>query len=569
MPKIVSTNAPLSKILNIIEANPEKSIGIITRTNRQIVEISQYLDTNNIKYSSTSSQATTQQAKNEILIFIRGLISDKIEDKLTASFSIFSPYTLREAFQLSEEYHNSRGGRLNELQTWGISMKKIDIDNLFKNVIFPLCVSKGSEWFSTAIVVKQQIDQYLVFEIPSRDELFDFMAITEESQIERDAASKITLTTVHKAKGRDFDIVVYVPTSRIERTSFVDIIVESVLESKGVNIKEELEEESLRVDFVAFTRAREKLIIITDNKNARKYHIQNLCENEIDDKEAEIVATKLNNRLSEAFSLFLAGRFHDSEKLLNAEDGWLEEFILSYFKNVDHFSYSSIKPDPYQFLIENIIAIPSYYAAADFGSQVHKAIADISRNKSSINDFEGDIKRAVENRDRAINELKKEFSGLKLDDVEKRRQLPLSSMIDYDNDDLMFRGFIDAIYKHDNGILIVDYKTDKTTNYSSDHKRQLAVYRKMHSILENIEENKIKIFVVFVSIRGAINTGKFDWVIEKENRNAFPTFENHLRKVLGWKQDPKKFIQDLFDSPRDDLLYQTIKEKLLQSNNQI
>jgi DNA helicase-2/ATP-dependent DNA helicase PcrA len=194
---------------------------------------------------------------------------------------------------------------------------------------------------------------------------------------------------------------------------------------------------------------------------------------------------------------------------------------------------------------------------------------DISRNKSAINNFEGDIKRALENREKAINELKKEFSGLKLDDVEKRQQLPLSSMIDYDNDNLMFKGFIDAIYKHDDGFLIVDYKTDKTTNYSSDHKRQLAVYRKMHSILENVEENKIKIFVVFVSIRGAINTGKFDWAIERENRNTFPTFENHLRKVLGWKQDPKKFIKDLLDNPKDDLLYQTIKEKLLQSDKQV
>ena len=51
MPKIVSTNAHLSKILNVIEENPEKTIGIITRTNRQIIKISQYLDSNSIKYS--------------------------------------------------------------------------------------------------------------------------------------------------------------------------------------------------------------------------------------------------------------------------------------------------------------------------------------------------------------------------------------------------------------------------------------------------------------------------------------------------------------------------------------
>jgi DNA helicase-2/ATP-dependent DNA helicase PcrA len=138
-------------------------------------------------------------------------------------------------------------------------------------------------------------------------------------------------------------------------------------------------------------------------------------------------------------------------------------------------------------------------------------------------------------------------------------------MIEYDDKSLMFKGFVDAIFEHDNGYIIVDYKSDKNTNYSSDHKKQLAVYRKMHSVLNNIPEEKIKIFVVFVALRGSINTGKFDWSIEKENKNAFPTFEKHLRTVLSWREDPKKFIKDLLDNPKDDLLYQTVKEKLLQS----
>lgn len=569
MPKIVSTNAHLSRILNIIEENPEKTIGIITRTNRQIIEISQYLDTNNIKYSSTSSQATAEQAKNEVLGFLRGLISDRMEDKVSAAFTVFSPYTLKEAFELSEMYNNGEGEKLKKIESWGISMKKTDVDTLFSRVIFPLCVSKGAEWFSTTIAVKQQIDQYLALGTPIKDGLFDFISIAEESYIERDVGSKVTLTTVHKAKGRDFDIVIYIPSSSAERTSFVDIVVEAVLESNGVDIKEELEEESLRVDFVAFTRAKEKLIIITDDKNTRKYHIENLSEIEIDDKEDEIVATRLNNRLSEAFSLFVAGRFQDSEKLLKAEDGWLEEFILSYFKNIDHFSYSSIKTDPYEFLIKNIIAIPTFYAATDFGSRVHAALANISKDKAEADDFEGDVRRAVENGMKAIDQLTREYPGLKLVAAEKRRDLPVSSMVEYDDKSLMFRGFIDAIFQHDGGYIIVDYKTDKNANYSSDHKRQLAVYRKMHSILENIPEDKIKIFVVFVALRGGINTGKFDWAIEKENRNAFPTFEKHLRTVLAWKQDPKKFIQDLLDNPVDDLLYQTVKEKLLQSDAQI
>lgn len=565
LPMIISTNAHLSKIMNIIEENPGKTIGIITRTNRQIIEISQYLDINNIKYSSTSSQATTEQAKNEILAFLRGLMNEKVEDKLIAAYTIFSPYSLKEAFELSEMYNNNGGEKLNKLKTWGISMKKIDIDTLFNNVIFPVCVTKGAEWFSTAISIKKQIEQYLIIGIPSKDGLFDFLSITEESYIERDVGSKITLTTVHKAKGRAFDIVAYLPYSRTERTGFVNIIVEAILKSQGVNIREELEEESLRVDFVAFTRAIEKLIIIVDTKNAKKYHVENLCENEIDDKENETIATKLDARLSEAFSLFVAGRFQDSEKLLKLEDEWLAEFIINYFKNIDHFSYSSIKTDPYDFLIENIIAIPTFHPATDFGSKTHKALASLYKEKSIVDSLEPDVKRAVENGTKAIDQLKKEYPGLKLVAVEKRRQLPLSSMIDFDDKNLMFTGFIDAIFQHDNGYIIVDYKTDKNTNSSSDHKRQLAVYRKMHSILENIAEDKIKIFVIFVAIRGGINTGRFEWAIEKENRDTFPTFEKHLRTVLEWKHDSKKFIKDLLDDPKDDLLYQTIKEKLLKS----
>jgi DNA helicase-2/ATP-dependent DNA helicase PcrA len=445
-------------------------------------------------------------------------------------------------------------------------MKKADIDDIFNKVIFPMCVSKDVEWFSTAIAVKQQIDQYLALGTPTKDGLFDFISIAEESYVERSAVSRITLTTVHKAKGRAFDVVVYIPSSPTARTGFVDIVVKAMLESSGIDIKEELEEESLRVDFVAFTRAKEKLIIITDDRNSKNYHMENLSEIEVDDKEDEMVATRLDNRLSEAFSLFVAGRFQDSEKLLKAEDGWLEEFILNYFKNIDHFSYSSIKTDPYDFLIGNIIAIPVFYVATDFGSRVHAALANISKNRARVDDFEGEVRRAVENGAKAIDQLKQEYPGLTLVAAEKRRELPVSSMVEYDDKSLMFKGFIDAIFQHDGGYIIVDYKTDKNPSYASDHKRQLAVYRKMHSILEKIPEDKIKIFVVFVALRGGINTGKFDWAIEKENKNAFPTFEKHLRTVLAWKKDPKQFIQDLLDNPKDDSLYQAVKEKLLQSS---
>ncbi|MEM3143918.1 MAG: PD-(D/E)XK nuclease family protein, partial [Candidatus Nitrosotenuis sp.] len=185
--------------------------------------------------------------------------------------------------------------------------------------------------------------------------------------------------------------------------------------------------------------------------------------------------------------------------------------------------------------------------------------------RAKLEDFDGDVRRAVENGLNAIEQLKKDYQGLKIVGVEKWRNLPLRSLVDYDDPTLMFTGFIDAVFQHDNGYLIVDYKTDKNSNYASEHKRQLSVYRKMHSILEGIPEDQISTCIVFVALRGGINTGRFDWSIETEKRNAFPTFLKHLQVVLEWKKDPKKFIQNLLDKPSDDPLYLAIKEKL-QSN---
>ena len=112
IPKIFSTAARLTKTRHIIEENEGKTIGVIMRTNRQIIEISKHLDINNIPYTSTSSKAVTKQARDEIKNFIKGLISNRIEDKISAAFTIFSPYTLKEAFALSDAYKKKDAQKL-------------------------------------------------------------------------------------------------------------------------------------------------------------------------------------------------------------------------------------------------------------------------------------------------------------------------------------------------------------------------------------------------------------------------------------------------------------------------
>ena len=388
----------------------------------------------------------------------------------------------------------------------------------------------------------------------------------QESYTERNKKSAITLTTVHKAKGRGFDIVIYVPSRGGGKTSFIDIITESVFIAKGINLEDEVGEESLRVDFVAMTRAKEKLFIISDDeKFAGRFHYQDLSKIEVDDDEDEKLSTStISNRLAEAYSLFVDGRWDDSKKLLESKETWLKEFIYSYFQNVEHFSYSSVTKVPYDFLSKNIIKKPYGSQALNFGSNVHNALEKIVSGKAKVEDYtDEDEVKAIKNGLERLEELKKENPGFKIKATEMNVKVPIKSLTEYtETDNLMFKGFIDAVFEHDGGIFLVDYKTDKNTNYASHHKRQLAVYKKMYSKLEGIPEEKIETCIIFVALRGGINTGKSDSGVDFGKRNVFGTFEQHLQKVLEWKKDPEIFISELLEQQTQDSLHEAIKEKL-------
>ena len=564
LPKIIFTGAPLGKILSLIKENPDKSIGVITRKNRQIIEISKYLDNHSVDYTTTSSQATTQEARNEIIIYVKGLLSNDINQKISATFTTFSPYTLQEAFEFSADAKNNK--EIEKLNSWKINLNREALNLLFSEEIYPSSVSKGSEWFSTAISVKQQIDDYLEFETPTFDGLFDFIAIGEEAYPERNKKSPLTLTTVHKAKGRAFDVVIYVPSTGGGPTSFIDVITDSICVAKGIDLEDEVTEEALRINFVSLTRAKEKLYIISDDENmAKSFHRENLSEFEVDDTTEEDTDTStISHRLSEAYSLFVGGRYSKSEELLKSKETWLREYIISYFENIEHFSYSSVTKVPYDFLTKNIIKKPYGSPALDFGSNVHNALEKIVSGKAKLDDYKDKEElKAIKNGLASLEKIKKENPGFKIKSTEMHVKVPVKSLTTYtEKDNLMFKGFIDAVFEHDDGIFLIDYKTDKNTNYASHHKRQLAVYKKIYSQLENVPEEKIETCIIFVALRGGINTGKSDSSIDIGRRDVYGTFEGHLQTVLEWKKNPDEFIKELIEYPTQDSLHEAIKEKL-------
>ncbi|HIO32835.1 MAG TPA: hypothetical protein EYN25_04645, partial [Candidatus Nitrosopelagicus sp.] len=380
---------------------------------------------------------------------------------------------------------------------------------------------------------------------------------------------------VHKAKGREFDIVIALPSSSTHPYSFIDTIVTSIFESKGIDLKDEITEESIRVNFVAFTRAKKELNIITDLTHVDDFHWdENLSDIEVDDVTDTNTSSVSDYRLTEAYSLFLGGKFTEAEKLLKSEDPWLMERIVSYFKNVDHFSWSSVMTHTDEFLMKNILGVNSYSRrpgggsgeGAKFGNEVHPAFEKILNNKAKPEDFSGDVKRALKNGLAALKDLENDYPGLKLEGIEVKVKLPLKSVVKYNRDDLLFKGKIDALYKHDSGYLEVDWKTGKKDSDEkvTVYKRQLSVYKKMYSIDKKIPENEITTCVIFVALRGVISTGRFGWSahIGKRDAQVFKTFERHLQKVLEWRKDTKKFIKEFIEVQVNHPLILVLQHKL-------
>ena len=186
-------------------------------------------------------------------------------------------------------------------------------------------------------------------------------------------------------------------------------------------------------------------------------------------------------------------------------------------------------------------------------------------NKAKITDFSGNEKIALENALGAVGELSKQFSGLKLESTERdflKDKLPVSAITNYSGD-LILDGKIDAVFTHDDGVLIVDWKTDK--DISSDYKQQVAFYKKVYSKITGTPEDKITICVVYLSLRDSISTGKLGTAIDFVNRgDPFETFEKHLKTILGWKDDPNKFIEELLNVTNvDEPLLDSIKSQLV------
>ena len=200
--------------------------------------------------------------------------------------------------------------------------------------------------------------------------LTSYLQATDLLSPETDTEKEIVLTTLHKAKGKEFDNVIYIP-SKGRGKNFQDKVVEAILYSKGIDAKEELKEDSIRIDFVAFTRAKKQLAILT--KKSENYHNSASKLGKIKADEADSLnPTESKHR---AFDLFVNGQFDEAKKLLENKDRWIKDFVKNHFESLEHTSFSSLPESAYDYFVNKILAIKKTSYAMSLGSEVHEAAA--------------------------------------------------------------------------------------------------------------------------------------------------------------------------------------------------
>ena len=150
-------------------------------------------------------------------------------------------------------------------------------------------------------------------------------------------------------------------------------MIERILEAEGKLETVELEEEMLRVDFVAYTRAKKELYIITDK--ARDYSNEN---SEILEIEAENTSTNFEERQKRAYNMFLNKNYEEAKKLLETNKAWIKGFVVDHFANLEHISFSKLTTDPYEYFIQNILQLHEETFATNLGSNVSHPNTELS-----------------------------------------------------------------------------------------------------------------------------------------------------------------------------------------------
>ncbi|MGC8505639.1 MAG: UvrD-helicase domain-containing protein [Thermoplasmata archaeon] len=545
------------------------SIGILVRKNAQIKDVAMELERMGYQYRAVYS-FESDLPMDEIVTFLKGLLGNDVRSIRAAMLTPFFPISLKDAFNLLEPRSRDDMGsfleKVPEFRTMRESIRNVnDLDRLFMKHIIPVSASYGKEYFTTALSVRELVLEAIsVLKDPGISDIISYVLNADYPQSQNDSDSGIFIETVHGAKGRQFDAVIYLPSSSREYGSMVDEVKQAILISKGINPKEEIEEEDLRIDFVAMTRSMQYLYIIPDPSKADPgYYVPELSERIVMDPEG-VADDSLYQRYREAYNLFVSGDPEGSRKVLQEKEDWVISTISEYFGNLRRLSYSSVsdlQSSCCDFLIRDIINVSAESKAMERGTMIHSMAEMISRGEEvettdEYAEYRDNVKKAVEI-------IKRDYPEPVGQEISI--SVPINTIIDTTYE-MEFKGKIDALFRNNERYLIVDWKTDKTDDRSSHHRAQLELYRKMLSSSRNIDPDKIDVGIGFVALRNPINllgsSVKID--ITRPNSKTLNSFLGALRRIINMKDNPEIFLMELQEENPENHICRSIVEEYVR-----
>ncbi|HLC86759.1 MAG TPA: UvrD-helicase domain-containing protein [Candidatus Nanoarchaeia archaeon] len=541
-----------------------KKVAVIARTNSQLMTISKELKNRGIDHSSTFFSASGD-AKEKIITFLKGVLSNDVQIVKNSMFTPFFPCSIQNAFDIADKKTKTLEDVYNlcpEFKKLRESVKSIqDLDLIFKERITPVSINYGREFLLASLNVQEALREAIkVIDTLDMKNIIDYLQSSNLLVDGSDVEKQVIVTTVHKSKGKEYEAVIYIPTKTRDKSNFQDRTVEAILKSENIDAKEELEEESLRIDFVAFTRAKTKLCIVTDK-------VEDYMNNYSEATKIQVEAIEsfdLTEKSKRAYNLFVNGEYDKAKELLKNDKSWIVSYIRNHFENLPHISFSGLNDDPYEYLIYNILHIKDFSSSTNLGSEVHK-IAKIMCDGDKC-EVEKEYKPYKENIEKMLIEIKKQYPELA--EAEQELKIPLAKLIQTD-DGINFKGFIDAVFKNKDSYLIVDWKSDKKVDRASEHRQQLEAYRRGFSIKKNISIDKIKVAICFIGLRRTINLGKIECMFDDKQpaKSAFDTFTKKANKILEWKKNPEAFFTELMEKEVNDDLWRSVVEQYKTEKN--
>jgi len=536
-PRVISAEENTAVVVHLVRELLEKhgEVAVLAYTNYQLREIANALDQIGIQYSiSGSNNATADYIKKSVIAIIDVLLNSNLASLTTALSSPFVNLSLNDIIKTKDyiidnkiddieslralEELNKFFVMYDEFRKEGASYKALG--KFFDNYIMPVTISLGREQFLTAnslyTSMREFFEEGLIIE---HNDFLDYLNISSDvyEMIVGRGESAVNLLTVHAAKGKEFKSVVYIPSkNRTSGIQFIEYAFDGIV-LQEYNIQEDLKYESYKVDFVAFTRAKDELAVINIGE---KYQIDGASEKigttELGKLEViDIHGTEeMFSRYADILQLLQACKYKDAiDMIKKIKEGrpfqadWLIKHIDAKRKSKTRYSFSYISPFikcPRQFMFGNLLELQKLEestGAMDFGSEVHEALEQLakenSQDASSIK--EHDVKAAVENSFKCDTELSRRsgISSLDLVGVEKSVEVPLSQFLNKKCEGSIC-GLIDKIVAIGNITVIIDYKTNSTPNADP---AQLHLYRYLYSINNSIPLNSIKTFFYYVYLR--------------------------------------------------------------------